>query len=132
MKSFKNDVSVASGLALRGIKIFLSDKMSVFFSLLAPIIILMLYVLFLGDIQYDSLKSVMEGLPVDEGVLHAVIDGWMIAGVVSVSCIRFRVLHYRDVHFPEPFGQGPRKRNNRGHPFRARETLGHRRFLYDL
>ena len=37
MKSFKNDVSVASGLALRGIKIFLSDKMSVFFSLLAPI-----------------------------------------------------------------------------------------------
>ena len=63
MKSFKNDFSVASGLALRGIKIFLSDKMSVFFSLLAPIIILMLYVLFLGDIQYDSLKSAMEGLP---------------------------------------------------------------------
>lgn len=87
MKGFKNDVSVISGLALRGIKIFLSDKMSVFFSLLAPIIILMLYVLFLGDIQYDSLKSAMEGLPVDEGVLHAVIDGWMIAGVVSVSCI---------------------------------------------
>ena len=33
------------------------------------------------------MKSAMEGLPVDEGVLHAVIDGWMIAGVVSVSCI---------------------------------------------
>lgn len=87
MKTLKNDFSVAAELAVRGIKIFLSDRMSVFFSLLAPIIILMLYVLFLGDVQMDSLKQAMQGLPADENVLQAVVDSWMIAGVMAVSCI---------------------------------------------
>ena len=38
-------------LTRRNLKIFLKDKANVFFSLLAPLIVLALYVLFLGRLQ---------------------------------------------------------------------------------
>ena len=40
-------------LTVRNLKLFLKDKMQVFFSLLAPLIVLFLYVAFLGDVQMD-------------------------------------------------------------------------------
>ncbi len=83
----KRDVKMFFALLKRGLKIFLSDKMSVFFSLLAPLIILMLYVLFLSDIQMDSIESAMAGLPIDHDVLRGIVDGWMLAGVLATSCI---------------------------------------------
>ena len=87
VKALRNDVGITAALAVRGIKIFLADKMGVFFSLLAPIIILMLYLLFLGDIQIDALKAQLEGIPYEENTVSAIVDGWMIAGVMAVSCI---------------------------------------------
>ena len=87
MKEFKRDLNIAASLALRGIKIFLADRMGVFFSLLAPIIILMLYVLFLSDVQADALEAMLAGVPYDPDIVSAIVDGWMIAGVMAVSCI---------------------------------------------
>lgn len=46
-----------SQLVRRHCKVFLKDGMAVFFSLLAPIIVFMLYVLFLGDIQADTVAG---------------------------------------------------------------------------
>ena len=74
-------------LIRRGFVIFLRDRAGVFFSLLAPLIILMLYFLFLGDVQFDSAASALGDLKYDEKALEAFVDGWMISGVVSVSCI---------------------------------------------
>ena len=48
---FKDGAVTLSKLVERSLKIFLKDKVGVFFSLLAPLIVLVLYVLFLGDIQ---------------------------------------------------------------------------------
>lgn len=83
----KKDLNALAHLVRRGVKIFLSDKMSVFLSLLAPLIILFLYLMFLGDIQYDSVKSALEGIEVRDEAVHAFIDGWMLAGVLATSCI---------------------------------------------
>lgn len=63
------------------------DRAGVFFSLLAPLIILLLYFLFLGDVQADSAAAALGDVPYDEKVLEAFVNGWMISGVVSVSCI---------------------------------------------
>lgn len=76
-----------SMLVRRSLKIFLKDKTSVFFSLLAPLIVLVLYVLFLGDIQMDTVKAAFQGAPIDEKLLKNFVDSWMLAGVVSVACI---------------------------------------------
>lgn len=84
---FKDGAVTLSKLIERSLKIFLKDKVNVFFSLLAPLIVLGLYVLFLGDIQMDSIKSAFEGAPVDEKLLKNFVDAWMLAGVVSVACV---------------------------------------------
>lgn len=74
-------------LVKRALTIFIKDKMNVFFSLLAPMIVLVLYVLFLRDVQLDSIKSGFEGLNVDSSIIAAVVDSWMIAGVMGVSAV---------------------------------------------
>ena len=73
----KNDVKAVFLLVKRGLKIFLKDKTTVFFSLLAPLIVLVLFVLFLRELQLSSLRTAMAGAP----------DGWMLAGVMAVSCL---------------------------------------------
>lgn len=86
-KKIKDNAAVVSGLVERSLKIFLKDKASVFFSLLAPLIVLGLYLLFLGDIQLDGIKAAFEGAPIDDKLLKIFVDSWMLAGVVSVACV---------------------------------------------
>lgn len=86
-KKIKDNAAVVSGLVERSLKIFLKDKASVFFSLLAPLIVLGLYLLFLGDIQMDGIKAAFEGAPIDDKLLKSFVDSWMLAGVVSVTCV---------------------------------------------
>lgn len=86
-KKIKDNAAVVSGLVERSLKIFLKDKASVFFSLLAPLIVLGLYLLFLGDIQMDGIKAAFEGASIEEKLLKNFVDAWMLAGVVSVACV---------------------------------------------
>ena len=88
MKSKIKDISVMLGMLIkRSLNIFLKDKMSVFFSLLAPLIVLAVYVLFLADIQVDAVKSNFENVPIDDKLIKNFVDAWMLAGVISVACI---------------------------------------------
>lgn len=83
----KDDFNSLFQLVKRGIKVFLKDKMTVFFSLLAPIIILMLYVLFLGDVQVDAVNNQLSSFNLKSDHVKSFVDCWMIAGVMAVSCI---------------------------------------------
>lgn len=85
--TFADNAVTLGRLVERSLKIFLKDKVGVFFSLLAPLLVLMLYVLFLGDLQMDSIKAAFKDVPIDEKLLKNFVDGWMLAGVVSVACI---------------------------------------------
>ena len=78
-------------LTKRNMTVFLRDKTGVFFSLLSPLLVLLLFILFLGDLQIDSVKGALEA----NGVLNlfnanfpkAVAYNWLVAGVLGVSCI---------------------------------------------
>lgn len=86
----KNNLLALNVLVKRNIKLYLKDKMTVFFSVMAPIIVLLLYVLFLGKIQVDSITSVLaeNGLTGDfTKEVTALINNWMIAGLMGISCI---------------------------------------------
>lgn len=76
-------------LTRRNLKIFLKDKANVFFSLLAPLIVLALYILFLGRVQEDGLLSALESMGVTGGreEIGAFCDSWMLAGAMSCACI---------------------------------------------
>lgn len=76
-------------LARRNVKIFMKDKANVFFSLLAPLIVLALYALFLGRVQADGLLAALEEAGVAGGAeeIRAFCDSWMLAGSLSCACI---------------------------------------------
>lgn len=78
-------------LTKRNIKVFLRDKMGVFFSLLSPLLVLVLFVLFLGDLQIDNVSATLNNYGVAEAFAStfpkAVAYNWLIAGVLGVSCI---------------------------------------------
>lgn len=63
--------------ASRNLRIFFRQKSTVFFSLLGVFIIIGLYVLFLGDVWVSSYQEI-------PGV-RALMDSWIIAGIVSVT-----------------------------------------------
>jgi len=88
----KNNNLLALGvLVKRNIKLYLKDKMTVFFSLLAPIIILALYLLFLGDLQVDTIMNTLKDYDLENVLTHqdigAVVNNWMVAGLMGTSCI---------------------------------------------
>lgn len=86
-----NNLLALSVLVKRNIKLYLKDKMTVFFSVLAPIIILLLYVLFLGKLQVDSIMTMLAESGIDSTLttqdVTGIINNWMIAGLMGVSCI---------------------------------------------
>ena len=93
MNKTKNNTLISLwSMVKRNIKLYLNDKMMVFFSLLAPILILLMYVLFFTDMQITSIELVLKdpefaGVQLTAQQIRAVINNWMIAGVIGISCI---------------------------------------------
>ena len=85
---FEDDMFALGSIVKRCLKMFLKDGMSVFFSLLAPLIVFLLYVLFLADIQVDTVTSAFpEGFEASKTLVKSFVDNWMVSGVLGVACI---------------------------------------------
>ncbi len=67
----------------RNLRIFFRDKAAVFFSLFAVIIIIGLYVLFLGNLVSGDL----ENIPAIGEKARFLIDSWIMGGVIAASSI---------------------------------------------
>jgi len=70
-------------LVSRNLKIFLRDKAAVFFSFLSVIIIILIYILFLGAMQLDSLAENFG----DIDGLDWLVSSWIMAGLLTVSTV---------------------------------------------
>jgi multidrug/hemolysin transport system permease protein len=74
-----------AALTKRHMQVFFRDKGAVFFSLLSPLIIFLLFFLFLGASQLTSLK---DSLPhVDDDKLSLFLNSWVYAGIVMTTTI---------------------------------------------
>lgn len=80
-------------LLLRNMKIFLRDRGAVFFSLLSMLIVLVLMLLFLGNMNSDTIVGLLETYG---GVRDAAADRanadhlvlvWALAGILLVNCV---------------------------------------------
>ncbi len=71
-----------SSLIKRNIKNYLRDPMSVFFSFLSVIILMMIYILFLGDIGGDGLKDILS-----DKEMRFLIYSQMMAGVLVLNTL---------------------------------------------
>ena len=68
MKKFFN-------LTARNVKVFFSDKSMFFASLITPMILLILYITFLGRIFHNSLDQDALGIALPEDIINAVVNG---------------------------------------------------------
>ena len=75
-------------LIKRNVKLFFKDKGMFFTSLITPVILLVLYATFLGNIYKDSfLAGVPEGIQVNEELIDALVGGQLISSILAVSCV---------------------------------------------
>ena len=78
-------MSVVMNLMSRNLRLFFRDRLGVFFSLLSALILFLLYTLFLGNGQVESLQ---ENFPAaSEEDVKGFVDTWMFAGIVGITAI---------------------------------------------
>jgi len=75
-------------LTKRNIKLFFADKGMFFTALITPLILLVLYATFLGNVYRDSLLSaVVDGIVISDRVADSVVAGQLMSSILAVSCI---------------------------------------------
>ncbi|MGN1304032.1 MAG: ABC transporter permease [Oscillospiraceae bacterium] len=75
-------------MTLRNIKLYFKDKGMFFTSLITPMILLVLYVTFLGRTYSNSYESSMpKGFSVTDGVIDAAVGAQLMASLLSVCCV---------------------------------------------
>lgn len=78
-----------SALIKRNIKLYFRDKGMFFSSLITPIILLILFVTFLGSIYRDSFASALSAARInaDASLIDGCVGGQLISSLLAVTCI---------------------------------------------
>ena len=78
-------------LMKRNVKLFFKDKGLFLTSLITPMILLVLYVSFLGNVYRDSFTmNLPEGITVSEDLIDGYVAGQLISSILAVSCVTVR------------------------------------------
>lgn len=77
------------GMTKRNILVFFQDKATLFFSMLAPLIVFLLYVLFLKNTYSNSIKGTLAGLEnyVDMRDIDTLLYAYLLAGVLGTASV---------------------------------------------
>lgn len=82
------EMDTLSALVKRNIKLFFKDKGVFFTSLITPIILLVLYLTFLGGIYREIYTAVIpQELNIPERVINGCVGGQLISSILAVSCV---------------------------------------------
>ncbi len=72
----------------RNIKLFFKDKGTLFMSLITPIILLLLFVVFLAGVYEDNFASAIpEGFAVPDKVINGMVGGQLFSSLLAVICV---------------------------------------------
>lgn len=75
-------------LIKRNIKLFFKDKGMFFTSLITPMILLVLYATFLGNVYKDSfLMGMPQGINIPEKLVDGYVGGQLVSSILAVSCV---------------------------------------------
>ena len=77
-----------NALLKRNIKMFFNDKAMFFTSLITPVILLVLYATFLGNVYRDSfLSSFPKGFSLDGKIIDGFVGGQLVSSLLAVCCV---------------------------------------------
>ena len=74
-------------LVARNCKVYFKDKGVFFPSLIAPLILLFLFIAFLGSVYRDSIRNVVEGFPISDALVESIAGGWLISSLIAVCAV---------------------------------------------
>ncbi len=98
MKTKIRNFDIFFNLTKRHFLVFFKDKMRVFYTLMVPLIVLAVYVLFLRALEYSGIESALKDFgitlvkndPLYDSVM-ALVDSWMLSGIIAVSTITIAI-----------------------------------------
>ena len=75
-------------LIRRNCKLFFKDKGMFFTSLITPLILLVLYITFLGNVYRDSFSSALPpSFQISEKLINATVGGELVSSLLAVCCV---------------------------------------------
>lgn len=77
-----------SALFKRDTKLFFKDKGLFLTALITPIILLVLYAVFLGEVYKDSfMMAIPEGFAIEDKLMNGLVGGQLLSSLLSVCCV---------------------------------------------
>lgn len=81
-------MTILRALVKRNVKLFFKDKGMFFTALITPVILLVLYVSFLGNVFRDSVSmNLPADLQLPDKLLDSLVGGQLISSILAVSCV---------------------------------------------
>lgn len=81
-------MSTVFALIKRNVKLFFKDKGMFFTSLITPVILLVLYATFLGNVYRDTFDANLpDTLNLSESLIDGLVGGQLISSILAVSCV---------------------------------------------
>ena len=81
-------MTVSLTLIKRNVKLFFKDKGMFFTALITPIILLILYATFLGNVYKDSfLSGLPAGFALKDSIIDGLVGGQLVSSILAVSCV---------------------------------------------
>ena len=81
-------MSAFPALTKRNIQLFFKDKGMFFTALITPVILLVLYATFLGNVYRESFLSALpQGLSLADELIDGCVGGQLISSILAVSCV---------------------------------------------
>ena len=77
-----------TSLVKRNTKLYFKDKGMFFTSLITPLILLVLYITFLGNVYRDSFSSALPpSFQISENLINATVGGELVSSLLAVCCV---------------------------------------------
>ena len=81
-------MKILFSLVRRNVKLFFCDKGTFFTAMITPMILLVLFVTFLGNVYRDTLQAVLPvGMVLSESVTEGFVGGWLFSSLLSTCCV---------------------------------------------
>ncbi|MBQ4066138.1 MAG: ABC transporter permease [Clostridia bacterium] len=81
-------MNAVPSLIKRNVKLFFKDRAMFLTSLITPLILLVLYATFLGNVYRDSFTANLpEGLQISDKLIEGLVGGQLISSILAVSCV---------------------------------------------
>ena len=85
--NIKQDIKETVAFTVRNIKLFFKDKGTLIGALIAPLIIMMLYALFLHRVFLQTFDGMLQGITLSAKTINGTVAAYEVSSVLAVCCV---------------------------------------------